>query len=121
MSSPRHEQAEGEMIADEVGGLVKVVSFPLLMILLLFWAPWHTWGEHGHVWGLSVLSVLTNLIGGLIIIAVIASETLDSRRRRRVLAGLPPHPVGSVIQDQVLPGPVATCRPASQMAKVSGD
>jgi hypothetical protein len=80
MSSRRHEQAEREMIAREVSDFVKVMASGG-GIYLAFIGPWQLFKTHNHPWGLAVLAVFANLIGALIVLAIVATKVSESRKK----------------------------------------
>ena len=82
MSSRRHEQAEREMVAREAGDFVKLMA-SIAAIYLFSVGPWQLFQAHHRPWGLALLAVIVNIIGGLIVILIIAVKVNSSRAKAK--------------------------------------
>jgi hypothetical protein len=82
MSSRRHEQAEREMVAHEAGDAIKFFA-GLFALFFVFPGPWILWNAHGHAWGLALLAVVANLLGALVVAAIVAVKVSEARKKSR--------------------------------------
>jgi uncharacterized YccA/Bax inhibitor family protein len=84
VSSRRHEQAERQAVEQVATDYAKLAGFAVLAIgvILVVAGPWVEWNKHGHQWGWAVLGVFDDLLGLLIVAAIIVANLHVSGSKR---------------------------------------
>jgi uncharacterized YccA/Bax inhibitor family protein len=85
VSSRRHEQAERQAVEQAVTDYAKLGGVIVLVIGVAFvvGGPWIEWNRYGHQWGWAVLGVFDDLIGALVVAAIVAIKVSDAREKNR--------------------------------------